>query len=303
MFEGNRRRASRFAEVLDPAAPAPDRQAQHPNEKSSANRNGFYHTGSLPHPKAPGDALIRLHGVRKEYATASGTFQALKGIDLEIYPGEFVAIVGKSGAGKTTLINMLSGVDHLTAGEVWIDGVPVHALDENHLALWRGRKLGIIYQSFYLMPSLSLLQNVLLPMDFCGLYQGRQSAGRGLDLLHQVELKEHAHKLPGAISGGQQQRVAIARALANDPPIIIADEPTGRLDSITAEVIFGIFQELVAQGKTILMVTHDRSLAARVSRTVHIADGAIVPEPAHAPAAAPAKKPVSKFQQLFRSRE
>jgi putative ABC transport system ATP-binding protein len=283
MFEKQIKRAAKSAGGPD-GAQSDDGSSPHIQRAPHsypAIPNGHNHNGSRPHVPATQrpDALIRMGGVTKTYETASGEFQALKGIDLEIYPGEFVAIVGKSGAGKTTLINMLTGVDKLTSGEVWIDGVPVHALDENRLALWRGRKMGIIYQSFYLMPSLSLLQNVLLPMDFCGLYQGRQSKGRGLDLLRQVELDEHAHKLPSAISGGQQQRVAIARALANDPPIIIADEPTGRLDSVTAEVIFGIFQELIKQGKTIVMVTHDRGLASRVSRTVHIADGEIVPEP------------------------
>ena len=239
-----------------------------------ANRQSF---GS-PAGHLPQEPIIRLRGVKKAYETAGGQFMALKGVDLDIYPGEFVAVVGKSGAGKTTLINMLTGVDHLTAGEVWVDDAPVHELDENRLALWRGRRLGIIYQSFYLMPTLTLLHNVLLPMDFCGLYQGRKSAERAIDLLRQVELEDHAHKLPNAISGGQQQRVAIARALANDPPIIVADEPTGRLDSVTAELIFSIFLALVKQGKTIVMVTHDRSLAARVSRTIHLADGEIVSE-------------------------
>jgi putative ABC transport system ATP-binding protein len=220
-----------------------------------------------------GEPIIRLRGVAKEYMTANGSFTALKGVDLDVYPGEFVSIVGKSGAGKTTLINMITGVDHLTSGEVWIDGVPVHGMDENRLALWRGRKMGIIYQSFHLMPSLTLMDNVMLPMDFCGMFNGRQSAARALGLLRQVELHDHAYKRPNAISGGQQQRVAIARALANDPPIIVADEPTGRLDSITAELIFGIFLELAAAGKTIIMVTHDRALAQRTTRTLHIADG------------------------------
>jgi putative ABC transport system ATP-binding protein len=271
-------------------------QKHHAAHKFASVPDGYHHSEHAQRP----EPLIRMRSVTKSYQTATGEFQALKGIDLDIFPGEFVAIVGKSGAGKTTLINMLTGVDHLSSGEVWIDGTPVHGLDENRLALWRGRKLGIIYQSFYLMPSLSLLQNVLLPMDFCGLYQGRKSQGRGLDLLRQVELHEHAHKLPSAVSGGQQQRVAIARALANDPPIIIADEPTGRLDSVTAEVIFSIFQELVDQGKTILMVTHDRGLASRVSRTIHIADGEIIPEPTHAPTPVPAAEPRSWFGQLRR---
>jgi len=205
-----------------------------------------------------------LHGVR-----------ALKGVNLDVYPGEFVAILGKSGAGKTTLVNMLTGVDRPTAGEVWVEGVPVHALNDAQLAAWRGRNLGIVYQSFYLMPTLSVLDNVMLPIDFCGFYRPRLSREHALDLLRQVELEEHAGKLPSAISGGQQQRVAIARALANDPPLIVADEPTGRLDSTTAETIFKIFLQLIEHRKTILMVTHDQGLAQRVSRQLSIVDGEI----------------------------
>ena len=225
------------------------------------------------------EPLIRLRGVRKTYRTPAGDFPALRGIDLDVYPGEFVGILGKSGAGKTTLVNLLTGVDHLTSGEIWVAGVPIHQLDENQLSLWRGRNVGVVYQSFQLLPSLSLLDNIMLPMDFCGYYKPLISPARARELLHQVELEEHAYKLPTAISGGQQQRVAIARALANDPPVLVADEPTGRLDSITAETIFQIFTELIAQGKTIVMVTHDLSLAERVSRPVWMSDGAIVPEP------------------------
>lgn len=223
-----------------------------------------------------GEPLIRLRGVTKNYHTAAGDFPALKGIDLDIYPGEFLGIIGKSGAGKTTLINMLTGVDHLNAGQVWVEDIPVHSLDEDRLAKWRGRNLGIIYQSFYLMPTLNLLNNVMLPMDMCGLYQKGASEKRAFDLLRMVELEEHAYKPPAAISGGQQQRVAIARALANDPPVLVADEPTGRLDTVTAEAIFQIFIKMVSDGKTIVMVTHDPGLAQRVSRTVHLADGQIV---------------------------
>ncbi len=249
--------------------------------------------GSEAHSHLPGrlakdgsaEPVIRLRGVVKEYQTANGSFQALKSADLDVYPGEFLSIVGKSGAGKTTLINMITGVDHLTSGEVWIDGTPVHSMDENRLALWRGRKMGIIYQSFHLMPSLTLLDNVMLPMDFCGMFAGRQSIARAMDLLRQVELENHAYKRPSAISGGQQQRVAIARALANDPPIIVADEPTGRLDSVTAELIFKIFLDLVAAGKTVIMVTHDRSLAQRTTRTLQIVDGELHAQPPGAPAA------------------
>lgn len=219
--------------------------------------------------------LIRLRGVKKCYLTSAGEFMALSGIDLDVYPGEFLGIIGKSGAGKTTLINMLTGVDRLTSGEVWMDNLPIQTLGENQLASWRGRNVGIIYQSFYLMPNLTLLQNVMLPMDMCGLYRSGESEQRALELLQMVELEEHAYKLPSAISGGQQQRVAIARALANDPQVIVADEPTGRLDSATAETIFQIFTRMVEQKKTILMVTHDQSLTRRMTRTLHLVNGSI----------------------------
>jgi putative ABC transport system ATP-binding protein len=225
---------------------------------------------------APLQPLIQLRGVTKVYRTAAGESAALKGIDLDVYPGEFIGIIGKSGAGKTTLANMVTGVDHLTTGEVWVNGVSVHKMGEDALALWRGLTLGVIYQSFHLLPSLSLLDNIMLPMDLCGQYHPRRSPERAMQLLREVELEDHANKPPSAISGGQQQRVAIARALANDPPILVADEPTGRLDSTTAETIFQIFLKLVEQGKTILMVTHDQSLAQRVSRVVQIVDGEIV---------------------------
>ncbi len=221
-------------------------------------------------------ALIQVRNVVKVYPSPSGEFTALRGVSLEVAKGEFLAVVGKSGAGKTTFVNMITGVDHLTSGEVWVDGTAIHQMNESQLALWRGRRLGVVYQSFHLLPGLSLLDNVLLPMDFCGLYKARESRERALNLLEQVGLSEHARKLPAQISGGQQQRVAIARALANDPTVIVADEPTGRLDSLTAEIIFEIFQNLVSQGKTIVMVTHDHSLVQRVSRSVSIRDGEIV---------------------------
>ena len=224
--------------------------------------------------------LIRLRQVVKVYRTAAGDFPALKGLDLDVEAGEFLAITGKSGAGKTTLVNMITGTDALTSGVVEVGGVNIHQLDENRRALWRGRHLGVIYQSFHLLPNLTLLDNILLPMDFCGLYRRRASRERAMDLLRQMEMADHAYKLPSQISGGQQQRVAIARALANDPPLIVADEPTGRLDSVTAEVIFRIFQQLVAQGKTLVMVTHDRTIAGRVSRMLTIQDGEVLNQPA-----------------------
>lgn len=232
---------------------------------------------SSPAYEGNSPALLQLKGVDKVYPSAAGGFPALKNINLEVYPGEFVAIIGKSGAGKSTLVNMITGVDRVSAGEVWVGGVPVHRLGEDQLAQWRGQNVGIVYQSFYLMPTLSLLDNVLLPMDMSGMYRGRKSVARALELLRLVGLEEHAYKLPAAISGGQQQRVAIARALANDAALIVTDEPTGRLDSVTAETIFEVFSGLVQAGKTILMVTHDEGLARRVNRCINIADGKIVP--------------------------
>ena len=200
---------------------------------------------------------------------------------MNIYPGEFVGVVGKSGAGKSTLLNMITGVDHLSSGEVIVqsDGrrpVSVHELSENELALWRGRTLGIVYQSFQLLPMLTLLDNIMLPIDLCGSFRPRQSRERAMELLELVEMEEHAHKLPAYISGGQQQRAAIARALANDPPILIADEPTGSLDSITAETIFEVFETLIHTGKTIIMATYDNSLGPRFSRRLQISDGELV---------------------------
>ncbi len=243
--------------------------------KSNGRSGGRSRERSEQETKISEQSQIRLTNLVKTYKSAAGELPALNGVDLEIYPGEFVAITGKSGAGKTTLINMITGVDRLTSGEVWVDDMPLHKMRENQLAQWRGRTMGIIYQSFHLMPSLSLLDNILLPIDLCGLYRNGESTRRAMDLLTQVELQDHAYKPPSAISGGQQQRVAIARALANDPPIIVADEPTGRLDSVTAESIFQIFLSLVEHGKTILMVTHDSNLAYRASRTLEIADGEI----------------------------
>lgn len=221
-------------------------------------------------------ALIDLRAIEKEYHTEAGPFLALRGIDLHVQPGEFVSVVGKSGSGKSTLINMITGIDRPTAGEVIVRGTPIHHLSEGKMAEWRGRHMGIVFQFFQLLPTLTLLENVMLPMDFCQMYETTERPDRALALLEQVELASEAHKLPSAVSGGQQQRAAIARALANDPPIIVADEPTGNLDSNTAESVFHLFEELVSNGKTILMVTHDGELAARAKRTLTIADGELV---------------------------
>jgi putative ABC transport system ATP-binding protein len=222
--------------------------------------------------------FIRLKGVKKTYIGAAGDFPALKGVDLEINEGEFVSVMGKSGAGKTTLVNMITGVDHLTAGEVWVGGVSIHQMDESKRSRWRGRSMGVVYQTFQLMPNLNLIDNVMLPMDFCGFFKQGVSPKRAMELLREVDIEEHAYKLPANISGGQQQRVAIARALANDPPVIVADEPTGRLDSVTGETIFQIFERLYQLGKTILMVTHDESLAIRTPRVLYLEDGCLVGE-------------------------
>ena len=227
------------------------------------------------HQPESSPALIRLRGVQKSYFTAAGEFPALKGIDLNIHAGEFVSIVGKSGSGKTTLINMIAGIDRPTAGEVWVGDTPVHKLSEGQMAVWRGRNLGIVFQFFQLLPTLTVLENVLLPMDFCHRYAPRERVERAMHLLELVEIAEQAHKLPSQVSGGQQQRAAIARALANDPPVIVGDEPTGNLDSKTAEAVFELFERLVAQGKTFVIVTHDASLARRVQRSVIITDGEV----------------------------
>jgi ABC-type lipoprotein export system ATPase subunit len=222
--------------------------------------------------------MIDLHEVNKYYKTAVGDFHALNNVDLQINAGEFVSIIGKSGSGKTTLLNMITGIDIPSNGEVWVNNTAVHKLSENKMARWRGKNLGVVFQFFQLLPMISVVENIMLPMDFCRTYPMRERYERAMQLLELVELADHAHKLPTALSGGQQQRVAIARALANDPPVVIADEPTGNLDSKTAESVFTLFNDLVAKGKTIIIVTHDSALAKRTHRTALIADGEIVNE-------------------------
>jgi putative ABC transport system ATP-binding protein len=223
-------------------------------------------------------SLIKLRGVVKIYETPAGNFTALNGIDLDVQTGEFVSIIGKSGSGKTTLINVLTGIDHPTRGEIHIGGTAVHRLNESQIATWRGTHLGVVFQFFQLLPTLTVLENVRLPMDFCNIYSIVERNERALHLLELVGIAEYAHKLPNHLAGGQQQRAAIARALANDPPIIATDEPTGNLDSHTAESVMELFEDLVDQGKTLLMVTHDNDLARRAARTIVIADGEIVDE-------------------------
>ena len=240
-------------------------------KKKMTGDNGFQ-------PLESGQALIDLKNLHKVYKTDAGEFPALQGIDLQIHAGEFVSVIGKSGSGKTTLINMLTGIDRPTSGEIMVGGVSIGDLNEGAMARWRGQNMGVVFQFFQLLPTLTVLQNVMLPMDFCNMYAPSERRQRALELLDMVGIADHAHKIPSRLSGGQQQRAAIARALANDPPIIATDEPTGNLDSKTANQIFDLFQDLVDDGKTILMVTHDDDLAERASRTVIISDGEIVNE-------------------------
>ena len=222
------------------------------------------------------DHLIELHDVVKVYEFGEGGYTALSNVSMIVDGGELLGIIGKSGSGKSTLLNMITGIDHPTSGEVLVEDAAVHAMSEGQLAPWRGKTLGIVFQFFQLLPTLSVADNVMLPMDFCDTYPRRERRGRALGLLEQLEVAEHADKLPSSLSGGQQQRVAIARALANDPPILVADEPTGNLDSLTAEAVFLYFERLVSEeGKTVIIVTHDPDLARRMGRTVTISDGRI----------------------------
>jgi putative ABC transport system ATP-binding protein len=218
-------------------------------------------------------ALIDLRDVVKTYETGAGELTVLKDITLRVQPGEFVGVVGPSGSGKSTLLNMITGIDRPTSGEVFVGEQAVHALSENQLARWRGRNVGVIFQFFQLLPTLTTLENVMLPMDFCAVYRRRERKRRVMHLLEQVGIADQAHKLPSALSGGEQQRAAIARALANDPSLVVADEPTGNLDTATAAEVFALFEELVDRGKTLLVVTHDRSLSERTERVLHLLDG------------------------------
>jgi len=220
--------------------------------------------------------LIQLNKVVKTFKSTAGTFMALKGIDAEINSGEFVSIVGKSGSGKTTLINMLTGIDRPSHGEIFVAGTAIHDLDEGEMVSWRGINIGIVFQFFQLLPTLTVLENVRLPMDFCNIYRPNERNQRAIHLLDLVGIQDFSEKLPSQLSGGQQQSAAIARALANDPKIVVADEPTGNLDSHMAEKVINLLEKQVEEGKTILMVTHDNDLAKRASRTITLADGVII---------------------------
>jgi putative ABC transport system ATP-binding protein len=222
--------------------------------------------------------LISLSHVTKSFPLPSGAFQALKNVSVDIQQGQLVAITGKSGSGKSTLLNIIAGIDKPTEGSVSISGVHVEKLSESALATWRGKNIGVVFQFFQLLPTLTILENVMLPMDFCNSYPKRERRERALALLEQVNIKEQADKLPSTLSGGQQQRAAIARALANDPPVIIADEPTGNLDSQTATSIFKLFAALAQSGKTVIIVTHEKEFSSFFENRIAIADGVIVNE-------------------------
>ncbi|TVR22856.1 MAG: ABC transporter ATP-binding protein [Ilumatobacter sp.] len=228
------------------------------------------------HDAVTGQAeLIELEGVVRTYTTGEVMFTALDHVDLSIGAGEFVGVVGPSGSGKSTLLNVVAAIDRPDLGRVRVGDVEVSALNENAAARWRGRNIGVVFQFFQLLPTLSLADNVALPMDFCGVHRRQDRSKVALELLDRVGLADQAHKLPSEVSGGQQQRAAIARALANDAPVILGDEPTGNLDSEAAASIMDLFDELVAGGRTIVMVTHDRDLARRTGRTITVRDGVV----------------------------
>jgi ABC-type lipoprotein export system ATPase subunit len=222
-----------------------------------------------------GKPVVSLENVDKVFHTKAGPFKALRGIDLTVDAGEFVAVVGPSGSGKSTLINMITGIDRPTTGEVYVAGERLTKMSENRVAKWRGRNVGVVFQFFQLLPTLTVLENVMMPMHYTGTYKG-QRRERALELLKLVEIPETANKYPSQISGGQQQRAAIARALSNDPVLIVGDEPTGNLDTVSAGLVFALFEDLVEQGKTIIMVTHDWELAGEIPRVEEVRNGQLV---------------------------
>lgn len=240
------------------------------------NHHGVFNITRNPASQPETETLIDLRRVTKYYDGPAGVFTALDDIDLQVEKGEFIGIVGKSGSGKSTLLNILTGIDRTSTGEVYVAGTAVHDLSQNRSAIWRGQTVGVIFQFFQLLPTLTVLENVMLPMDFCRTYPIRERKERARHLLDQVGIVAQADKLPALLSGGEKQRVAIARALANNPPLLVADEPTGNLDSQTADTTLALFQSLAAAGKTVVMVTHERDISKWVSRTITLADGRII---------------------------
>jgi putative ABC transport system ATP-binding protein len=257
---------------------------QKPSTPSSEHKNSPEGTSTpenqttAPVPGETAKPLIEMREIVKVYKTHAGDFTALKGVNADFYPGQFVSIIGKSGSGKSTLLNMITGIDRPSSGEIQIGDTFLQELSESQFSVWRGRNLGIVFQFFQLLPMLSLLENTILPMDFCHMYTPPERETRARELLQMVGLQDFVDKLPSAVSGGQVQCAAIARALANDPPIIVADEPTGNLDSRTADMVLDLIDELVKKGKTVVVVTHDEAVARHASRTLVICDGELVDE-------------------------
>jgi putative ABC transport system ATP-binding protein len=221
------------------------------------------------------EPFVRINNLVKTYKTPAGPLNVLRGIDLELERGDFVALVGPSGGGKTTFLNMITGVDKPTSGAVSVDGVDVASASERALTRWRGRNIGIVFQFFQLLPTLTVLENVMMPMDFCNIHKPRERRDRAMALLERFDVADQAHKTPDMLSGGQQQRVAIARALANDPPLVVGDEPTGNLDRMSAAVVLETFYELQEQGRTVVVVTHDRQVVRDVPNVLALQDGLI----------------------------
>ena len=230
------------------------------------------HSGMTPYSVH----MIKLQHVTKTYCTPAGDYTALREVDLEIGAGEFVAIAGKSGSGKSTLLNMMGGIDRPSSGSVEVDGTAIHEFGENKLAAWRGRSVGFVFQFFQLLPTLTIAENVMLPMDFCHTFPVKERRTRAFDLLDRVGVALHADKLPSALSGGEQQRAAIARALANRPTVVLADEPTGNLDSSTSAEVLALFRELASSGTTVVIATHERDIACVVDRRIEVADGVLM---------------------------
>ena len=228
-------------------------------------------------PSFPLEPLIAVRHVTRTYPNAAGEFSALTDVSFTIKRGELAVVVGQSGSGKSTLLGLLAGIDRPNRGEVLIGGTAVHALSERAMSIWRGRAVGIVFQFFQLLPTLTAAENVMLPMDFCETWPPRDRRPRALALLERLGVADQADKMPGTLSGGQQQRVAIARALANEPAVLLADEPTGNLDSRTSEAIFDLFSGLARDGQTVVMVTHERAAIRHASRTITLADGRVVP--------------------------
>ena len=221
-------------------------------------------------------ALIALSGVTRTFPGTNGGFTALADVTLTVHPGEFCVVVGQSGSGKSTLLGLLSGIDRPTRGEVRVGDTAVHTLTEREMTVWRGKAVGIVFQFFQLLPTLTAIENVMLPMDFCRAWPTAERRARALALLERLGVADQADKFPPKLSGGQQQRVAIARALANEPAVLLADEPTGNLDSRTAAAILELFAELARAGQTVVMVTHEQDAMRLASRTITLVDGRIV---------------------------